>query len=55
MLDVCGCCEVCARRLSQLCDLPDEPVKYGSCGEYLSCKPRTDIRVILATNSLLLL
>merc|ERR1711915_197821 len=42
-MDFCGCCEVCSRRLSELCDLPKEPVKYGICGDYLVCKPRTDV------------
>lgn len=42
--DICGCCMVCARGLGQRCDGEEAETKeYGTCGEYLSCSPRTDI------------
>lgn len=42
VMDVCGCCQVCARGLGQRCDLTGTNM-YGACGEYLECKARTDI------------
>ncbi|XP_042231558.1 insulin-like growth factor-binding protein-related protein 1 [Homarus americanus] len=46
LLDTCGCCQVCARGLGQLCEnqtlnIPS-PSQYGICGEYLVCLTRTD-------------
>ncbi|XP_068221969.1 insulin-like growth factor-binding protein-related protein 1 [Palaemon carinicauda] len=44
VMDVCGCCVVCARGLGQRCDMDsDETKEYGKCGEYLTCTKRTDI------------
>nr|ALZ50690.1 insulin-like growth-factor binding protein [Sagmariasus verreauxi] len=42
--DACGCCEVCALGLGQRCDSQDsgDSTDYGSCGEYLVCRTRTD-------------
>ncbi|XP_069959482.1 kazal-type serine protease inhibitor domain-containing protein 1 isoform X3 [Cherax quadricarinatus] len=47
VLDTCGCCEVCARGLGQLCEnttTEDTPTTthYGVCGQYLVCRTRTD-------------
>nr|QBA83590.1 insulin-like androgenic gland binding protein [Portunus trituberculatus] len=42
--DPCGCCDVCARGLGELCDPPAAPHRFGSCGEYLTCAGRSDLR-----------
>ncbi|KAK7081027.1 Kazal-type serine protease inhibitor domain [Halocaridina rubra] len=44
VLDLCGCCLMCARGLGQRCDMnPNIKKEYGPCGEYLQCALRTDI------------
>nr|AOC31985.1 insulin-like peptide binding protein [Callinectes sapidus] len=42
--DPCGCCDVCARGLGELCDTPGSNHQFGSCGEYLRCAGRTDLQ-----------
>lgn len=37
VLDVCGCCQVCARREGELCDQSKNGA-LGECGDNLSCK-----------------
>ncbi|KAK3867095.1 hypothetical protein Pcinc_027409 [Petrolisthes cinctipes] len=43
LLDECKCCKVCARNLGQRCDLTPATTNFGKCGEFLQCRPRTDI------------
>nr|ART33388.1 insulin-like peptide binding protein [Chaceon quinquedens] len=44
MQDPCGCCDLCARGLGQLCDFDNTGHVFGTCGEYLKCTTRTDIQ-----------
>nr|AYU97980.1 IGFBP-related protein 1 [Asellus aquaticus] len=40
-LDVCGCCEICAQKLGEKCDLVKEGEKSRkSCGDFLTCSPK---------------
>lgn len=41
--DPCGCCDVCARSLGELCDQGGTPHRFGTCGEYLKCAARIDL------------
>ncbi|KAK8379283.1 hypothetical protein O3P69_019270 [Scylla paramamosain] len=42
--DPCGCCDVCARVLGELCDLEGGSHQFGTCGEYLTCAARSDLQ-----------